>query len=69
MCYASKDAETLSLNKLVEDAVFAARQIETLFYREYKKSIPITLYTDSEGTLESIVSTKQVDSKFLCMVI
>ena len=28
--HASKNAETLILNKLVEDAVFAARQIETL---------------------------------------
>ena len=46
------------LNKLVEDAVFAARQIEMLMYGDYKKIIPINLYMDSEGTLESIVSTK-----------
>ena len=31
--------------------------------------IPINLFTDSEGTLESIASTKQVDRKSLHMVI
>ena len=35
VCYSSKDAESLVVNKLVEDAVFAARQIATLLYGDY----------------------------------
>ena len=54
------------LNKLVEDAVFAVRQIETLMFGEYKQRIPIHLYTDSEATLESIASMKQIKGS-LCV--
>ena len=62
-------AETLILNKLVKDAVFAARQIKALLYCNYEKIIMIHLYTDSEGTLESIASTKQIIRKSLWIVI
>ena len=41
VCHTSKDAKTLILNKFMEDAVFAARQIETLMYGDYKMKIPI----------------------------
>ena len=34
--HSSKDAETLILNKMVEDAVFAAKQIELLLYLDEK---------------------------------
>ena len=57
VCHSSKDAETLILNRLVEDAVFAARQMETLLFGEYKMRIPIHLFIDLEGTLELIAST------------
>ena len=43
--------------------------METLLFREYKSRIPIHLYNDSEGTLELIDSTKQVNRKCLRMVI
>ena len=69
MSYSSKDAETLILKKMVEDVVFAAWQIEILLYESYEKRLPIHLYTDSAGTLESIASTSQVDKKSLRMVI
>ena len=68
-CHSSKDDETLILNKMVEDAVFIVRQIETLLYGSYGKRLPVHLYTDSEGTLESIASTRQVDRKSLRMFI
>ena len=69
MCQASKDSETLMLNKLEEDAVFAAIQMETLIYGDYKKRIPIHLYMNSEGTLETKTSTKEVERKSLQMVV
>ena len=57
------------MNKLVEDEVFAESEIEMLLYGDYRKRIPIHLYTDSEGSLESIVSSKQVERKSLCNVV
>ena len=64
-----KDAVTLVMNRLVEDAVFAARQIEMLLFGRYEKRIPIQLFTDSEGLLESIASMKNVERKSLRMIV
>ena len=69
VCPSSKDAEMLNLSKLVEDAFFAARQFETLLFGEYQRKIPVPLFTNSEGTLESLASTKQVDRKSLRMTV
>ena len=56
------------MNKLVEDAVFGARQIKTLMFGKYERRISIHLITDLEGALKSIVSMKQVERKSLRMV-
>ena len=47
----------------MEDNIFAARQIETLYYGDYRKIMKVRLYTDSEPTLESIASSRQVERK------
>ena len=65
MCYSSKDAETINISKMMDDAIYAARQIETLYYGDYKKRIKVRLFTDSEPTLESIASSRQVERKTL----
>ena len=57
------------MNRLVEDAVFAGKQIKTLMFGNCEKRIPIHLFMDSEGTLKSIASSKQVERKSLRMVI
>ena len=57
------------MNRLVEDAMFAARQIETLLFGRYEKRIPIQLFTDSEGLLGSNDSMKQVERKSLRMIV
>ena len=49
----------------MDDAIFAARQIETLYYGEYKRRIKVRLFTDSEPSLESIASSRQVERKTL----
>ena len=49
----------------MDDAIFAAHQIETLYYGDYKKRIKVRLFTDSEPTLESIASSRQVERKTL----
>ena len=55
VCYSSKDAKTLNISKIVDDAIFTARQTE----------MKIHLYMDSEATLESIASSKQIERKTL----
>ena len=49
----------------MDDTIFAARQIETLYYGDYKKRMKVRLFTDSEPTLESIASSRQVERKTL----
>lgn len=58
VCYSSKDAETINVSKMMDDAIFAARQVETLYYRDYRKRMKVRLFTDLEPTLESIASSK-----------
>ena len=63
VCHSSKDAETLNLIKMVDDAVLTSRQLELLLYGNIMNRIPVYLFTDSESTLESIASTKQITTK------
>ena len=55
----------MNMSKMMDDAIYAARQIETLYFRDYKRRIKVRLFTDSEPTLESIASSKQVERKTL----
>lgn len=63
VAHSSKDAETLNVSKLVDDAVYISRQVEMLLYGYIKGRIPVKLFTDSEPTLESITSSRQVKDK------
>ena len=42
VCHSSKDAETLIMSRMVDDAVFAAKQLEMLVFGEYNKRIKVT---------------------------
>ena len=57
------------MSRMVDDATFAARQLEVLLYGDYWGRIPVRLFTDSESTLESIASSKQVERKTLQMTV
>ena len=46
VCYSSKDAETINISKMMDDASFAVRQIETLYYGDYRKRMKVRLFTD-----------------------
>ena len=50
VCHSSKDAETLNMCKMVDDATYAARQLEVLLYGDYRGRVPVRLFTDSEST-------------------
>ena len=52
---------------MVEDSVFAACQLEILLYGDVGGRVKVYLFTDSESSLESIASSKQVDRKTLWM--
>jgi len=65
VCHSSKDAETLNLLDMVEDVSLMSRQLELLLYGEVQGKIPVHLFTDSESTLESVASSKQVGTKSL----
>ena len=55
--------------KMVDDATYAARQLEVLLYGDYRGRVPVRLFTNSESTLESIASSKQVERKQLRMTV
>ena len=50
---------------MMDDTIYAARQIEILYYGDYKRRIKVRLFTDSEPTLESIASSRLVERKTL----
>ena len=54
---------------MVEDAVYTARQVEILIFGDYQRRIKVRLFTDLEATLESIVSSKQIERKTLRMTV
>merc|ERR1712112_405135 len=69
VCHSSKDAETLALSKILDEITYLARQIELLMFGEYKQRMPVRIFTDSEPSLESIASTKQIERKSLRMTV
>ena len=69
VCHSSKDAETLNISKMVDDTIYAAKQTEILLYGDFDKRIKIYLFTDSEATLESIASSKQIERKMLRLMV
>ena len=69
VCHSSKDAETLAMNKLIDEFGYMARHVEILLFGDYRKRMPVRVLTDSEPTLESIASTKQIERKGLRMTV
>merc|ERR1712115_297351 len=69
MGHSSKDAETLLMTKMIDELTYMARHVEILLYGDYKKRLNVRILMDSEPTLESIASTKQIERKGLRMVV
>ena len=57
------------MSKMLDEATYLARQIETLMFGDYRQRIPVRIYTDSEPSLESIASTRQIERKSLRMTV
>ena len=64
-----RDAETINVATMMEDAIFAARQIEILIFGDNRMRIKVRLVTDSEPTLELIASLKQIERKTLRLTV
>merc|ERR1711867_44045 len=69
VCHSSKDAETLSMMKMIDQVTYMARHVEILLYGKYNKRMNVRILTDSEPTLESIASTRQIERKGLRMLV
>ena len=57
------------MTKMIDELVYMSRHVEILLYGDYRKRMNVRILTDSEPTLESIASTKQVERKALRMVV
>ena len=57
------------MSKLLYEVTYIAGQLEILLFGDYRKRLPVRIMTDSEPTLESIASTKQIERKGLWMTV
>ena len=57
------------MSKLLDEVTYIARQVEILLFGDYRKRLPVRVMTDSEPTLESIASTRQIERKGLRMTV
>ena len=69
VCHSSKDVEKLTLSKMIESATYAARQMKTLVYGDHTQRIPVKIFTDSEPTLESVASIRQIERNTLSITV
>ena len=65
VCLSSKDAETVAMLKIIDELVYMSKHVEILLYGDYQRWMNVRIITDSEPTLESIGSTRQIDRKQL----
>ena len=56
------------MTKMIDEITYMARHIEILLYGKYNKKMDVRILTDSEPTLESIASTRQIERKGLRML-
>ena len=57
------------MSKLLDEVTYIARKLEILLFGDYRKRMPVRIMTDSEPTLESIASTRQIERKGLRMTV
>ncbi len=68
VCHSSKEAETKNLVKLVDESMYQASIVEQVLFGG-KKKVEVEIVTDSKPLLDSIASTKQVETKMMRPVI
>ena len=66
VCKSPKDSETLNTGAMVDNCVHLAKQLKQILYGkngEETFKIPIRIFTDSLGLIESIASSKPVERR------
>merc|ERR1712215_78918 len=57
------------MTKIIDKLTYMARHVEILLYGNYNLRMKVKILTDSEPTLESIASTRQIERKGLRMLV
>ena len=65
VCKSPKDAETINNCIVCDKTRHLANQMSDLLFGRAGKRIPVVVFTDSLGTLESVASTKQVERNLM----
>ena len=66
VCKSAKDAETRGFEKTAEEAIYIARSLkEILTGHRNHDQLPVTMVTDSQSLVDSINSSRQIESKLL----
>ena len=65
VCKSPKDAETINNCIVCDKARHLANQMSDLLFGRAGRRIPVVVFTDSLGTLESVASTKQVERNLM----
>ena len=66
VCKTDKDAETRAADKCVEDAKYIASCVKEIYSGERSQDqIKVDICTDSQSLIDSIESTRQIESKLL----
>ena len=61
-CRSSKDAETISLGQAADYGIYTAKQVEEILYgTKDGNKFKTVIFSDSDSSLKSIVSSKQVE--------
>ena len=68
VCHSSKEAETKNILKLVDESLYQAKMVEQILFDDETK-VEVDLFTNSKPLLDSIASTKQVETKMMRPVI
>ena len=65
VCKSPKDAETINNCIVCDKARNLANQMSDLLFGKAGKRIPVVVFTESLGTLESVAYTKQVERNLM----
>ena len=70
-CKSAKCAETRSLDKTIDDSIYSARTVHELYMGkgDPENQIPVSVYCDNKGLIDSVNSTHQVEEKLLRPII
>ena len=65
-CRSSKDAETIALGQAADYGIYTAKQLEEILYGiKDGQKFKTVIFSDSDSSIKSIVSSKQVERRYL----